>query len=111
MSRTLLGYYSQALCNALASKYGDQLESLFKVEKLQLIGAIGLWAADCAGKPEDDWCLLGEHAAENGTIGEHFDAWDIVQNECNYADPQAAMPLLIALVNQVDADVYLGEEP
>lgn len=106
MSRTLLGYYSQTLCDALAPQYGDQLESLFKVEKLQIIGAIGLWAADCAEKPEDEWQSLGEHAAENGTVSEHFDAWDIVQNNCNYADPTAAMPLLVALVNQVDSGVW-----
>jgi hypothetical protein len=107
ISQTLLGYYSQSLCDDLSPKYGSQLESLFRVEKMQLIGAIGLWMADCSENPEIDWLSLGDHAATNGTVFEHFDAWDIVQNECNFAEPQRAMPLLKALVAQLDYEIYL----
>ena len=106
-AQTLLGYYSQFLCDALSPKYGSQLESLFEVEKLQLIGAIALWMADCSEYPEIDWLSLGDHAAANGTVNESFDAFDIVQTDCNFTEPQYAMPLLKALIAQLDREIYL----
>lgn len=105
MVKTLISYYDQALSNLLAPKYGDQLEALFQIEKLQLIGAIGLWMADCIENPEIDWLSLGDHVAVSGTVNESFDAFDIVQKECNFTEPQLAMPLLKALVTQLDCGV------
>ena len=107
MTHTELGYYSQSLADDLSEKYGSQLESLFLIEKLQLIGAIGLWWADCERLPNDaEWQSLGEHAAENGTVHEDLDAWDIVQNECNFTEFEPAFQLLKALTAQVDQGIY-----
>lgn len=108
-NQTLISYYDQRLADSLAPKYGDQLESLFEIEKLQLIGAIGLWMADCAENSEIDWLSLGDHAAVNGTVNETYDAFDIVQKECNFTEPQLAMPLLKALVTQLDYGVWLKQ--
>lgn len=102
-----LACHSQPLSDALAPVYGDRLESLFKVEKLQLIGAITLWAADCEVIPEAQWQPLGEHAAATGTVFQDFDAFDIVQNECNFTNPSLAMPLVKALIAQIDHGIYL----
>jgi len=107
-SQTLLGYYSQSLCDDLSPKYGSQLESLFEVEKLQLIGAIGLWMADSVDNLDIE-LSLGDHAAANGTVNESYDAWDIVQNECNFTELEPAMSLLKALVAQVDNGIWLNE--
>ena len=102
-----LSYYSQNLSDEIAPKYGDQLEALFAIEKWQLIGAIGAWVAHCIENPESEWQSLGDYAEDIGAVGTNFDAWDIVQHDCNFTEPQYAMPLLKALIAQLDQEIYL----
>lgn len=104
-----LGYYSQSLADALSPTFGSQLEQLFYIEKVQLIGAIGAWISFCIDAEIDD-ASFGDYVEEFTPINPSFDAWDVATIHTNFRKPDDAMPLLKALVAQLDQRIWMEQE-
>ncbi|MBD1857713.1 MULTISPECIES: hypothetical protein [Leptolyngbya] len=105
-----LSYYSQPLADALAPTFGDRLEQLFYIEKVQLIGAIGMWISFRIDGEIDD-ASFGDYVEEFTPINPSFDAWDVATIHTNFRTPDDAMPLLKALVAQLDQGIWMEQEP
>ena len=95
----------------IAELYGDYLESLCLVEKFAILSDIAAWGDRCCGCEEEDWDSFGEFMPIHGTTSEAYDAYGLLTDAaCDWTNPIHAMPLVLAIANQISEEIYLPED-
>ncbi|KAM3113042.1 hypothetical protein [Phormidesmis sp. 146-33] len=102
--------YQDGHLKEIASLWGDRLERLTLVEKFWILRSIAEWGESCHGLEEADWYNFHGFIEDHSDLPES-DALDLMLDRaCNWTSPVFAMPLVIAIANQIAEGIYQAEE-